>query len=151
MKRRRRLRNALDSVLSPQLMNIMHRSSTWHPDARDRRRQVGLFAAIISLTFITLIMFVWSMQSGPLPITLEGALIGTTALLALRGRRLTTQLRYNLRLVFWLFFVAITISVVVWIGEVGPLLPIVFELLLLLVALLVMRLTRHHDDPTLES
>lgn len=151
MKRRRRIRDALDTVLSPHVMNIAHRNSASHPAAGDRRRQRALFAAIFSIFFITLIVFVWSLQSGPLPITVEGALIGTTALLALRGRRLTAQLRYNLRLVFWLFFVAITISVAVWIGEVGPLLPIVVELLLLLVAILVMRLTRPQDDPTLGS
>ena len=107
--------------------------------------------AIFSIFFITLIVFVWSLQSGPLPIIVEGVLIGTMALLALRGRRLTAALRRNLRRVFWLFFIAITISVVAWAREVGLLLPIVIEAVLLLVALLVMRGTRPVDDTTVES
>ena len=117
----------------------------------DRRRQRAFFAAIFSIFFITLIVFVWSLQAGPLPIVVEGALIGTMVLLALRGRRLTAPLRRNLRRVFWLFFVAITVSVIVWVREVGPLLPIVIEAVLLVVALLVIRGTRPEDDPTVES
>ena len=117
----------------------------------DRRRQRALFASIFSIFFITLIVFVWSLQAGPLPIIVEGGLVGAMAVLALRGRRMTAQLRRNLRRVFWLFFIAITISVVAWIREVGPLLPIVIELALLVVALLVMSVTRSQDDPTLES
>lgn len=139
---RRRLRDVFATMLSP-FPSSLH--------TMDRRRQRALFAATFSIFFITLIVFVWSLQSGPLPITVEGVLIGTTALLALRGRRLTAQLRNSLRSVFWFFFVAITISVVVWIGEVGPLLPIVVEAVLLLVAVLVMRGTRSQDDPALES
>ena len=117
----------------------------------DRRSQRAFFAAIFSIFFITLIVFVWSLQSGPLPIIVEGVLIGTMALLALRGRRLTAALRRNLRRVFWLFFIAITISVVAWAREVGLLLPIVIEAVLLIVALLVMRGTRPVDDTTVES
>lgn len=117
----------------------------------DRRRQRAFFAAIFSIFFITLIVFVWSLQSGPAPILVEGVLVGTMALLALRGRRLTPTLRRNLRRVFWLFFIAITISVIAWVREVGPLLPIVIEAVLLIVALLVMRATRSQDDPALES
>lgn len=117
----------------------------------DRRRQRAFFAAIFSIFFITLAMFVWSLQSGPAPIIAEAFLIGTMALLALRGRRLTATLRRNLRRVFWLFFIAITISVIAWVREVGPLPPIVIVVVLLVVALLVMHGTRSQDDPALES
>ena len=117
----------------------------------DRRRQRALFAAVFSIFFITLIVFVWSLQSGPLPIIVEGVLVGAMALLALRGRRLTPTLRRNLRRVFWLFFVAITISVIAWVREVGPVLPVVTEVVVLLVALFIMRWTRTPDDPELGS
>ena len=116
-----------------------------------RRQQRALFASIFSIFFITIIVFVWSLQAGPLPIIVEGVLIGTMALLALRGRRMTPQLRRTLRRVFWLFFVAISISVVVWTREVGLLLPIVIEAVLLVVALLFLRGTRPSDDTTVES
>ncbi len=117
----------------------------------DRRQIRALFAAMFSIFFITLIVFVWSLQSGPAPIIVEGVLVGTMALLALRGRRLTPTLRRNLRRVFWLFFGAITISVIAWVREVGVLLPIVLEVALLVVALFVMRWTRIPDDPELGS
>ncbi len=117
----------------------------------DRRQIRALFAAMFSIFFITLIVFVWSLQSGPAPIIVEGVLVGTMALLALRGRRLTPTLRRNLRRVFWLFFVAITISVIAWVREVGPVLPVVTEVVVLLVALLIMRWTRTPDDSELGS
>ena len=111
----------------------------------------ALFAAVFSIFFITLIVFVWSLQSGPIPIIVEGVLVGAMALLALRGRRLTPTLRRNLRRVFWLFFVAITISVIAWVREVGPVLPVVTEVVVLVVALFVMRWTRTPEDPELGS
>ena len=117
----------------------------------ERRRQRAMFASIFSIFFITVIVFVWSLQAGPLPIIVEAVLVGAMALLALRGRRMTAALRRNLRRLFWLFFVAITISVIAWVREVGPLLPIVIELALLVVALVVMRGTRFQDDATLEN
>ncbi len=117
----------------------------------DRRRQRAQFASLFSIFFITIIVFVWSLQAGPLPIIVEAVLIGAMALLALRGRRMTAQLRRTLRRVFWLFFIAITISVVVWVFEVGPLLPIVVEAVLLTVALVFLRGTRSEDESTLES